>query len=318
MSPRLGLTFPVWPADVRTSCGLARRAEALGYSDAWSAETAGPDGLAVATALGAVTETMRIGCAVVPVYTRPPALIAMGALAAQQASGGRFCLGIGASSSTIVERWMGIPFERPFERVRETLEVVKQALAGDKVRFEGTSVSSSGFKLEQAPEPPVPIYLAALGPRMMQLAHEEADGIALFLAAEEGVRIAARAAPGTEVIARLLCCPDEPVEDVRQLARWQLTPYVAVPAYNRFISAQGFEEEASGVAAAWGVGDRAAAVEAVSDRLIDALVLMGPAERCKERLGSFREAGLSTPILMLFSGAGAEGTVRALEAMAPG
>jgi probable F420-dependent oxidoreductase len=260
---------------------------------------------------------MRIGCAVIPAYTRPPALIAMGALAAQQASAGRFALGLGASSPTIVERWMGIPFERPLQQVAETLGAVKQALAGEKVDVAGEKVTVKGFRLETPPEKPVPIFLAALGPQMMKLAAEEADGIALFLAAEEGVRLAKKAAPGKEVVARLLCCPDEPVEDIRPVARWQLTPYIAVPAYNRFIAAQGFEKEADEVARLWAAGDRAAALEAVTDELIDALVLLGPAEACKERLDSFREAGLDTPILMLFSPQGAEGTLAAVESMAP-
>ena len=317
MTSRLGLTFPVWPTDVRTSCDIARRAESIGYTDGWSAETAGPDGLAVATALGAVTETLRIGCAVIPAYTRPPALIAMGALAAQQASGGRFHLGIGASSPTIVDRWMGIPFEQPYRRVRETLSVVKKALAGEKVDLAGDTLRVRGFKLEAPPEVPVPVFLAALGPQMMKLANDEADGIALFLAAEEGVRLAAKAAPDKEIVARILCCPDEPEEDIRPLARWQLTPYIAVPAYNRFISAQGFEKEASDVARLWGDGDRQGALDAVTDELIDALVIMGPAERCKERFDSFRDAGLGTPILMLFSPKGAEGTMAAMEALAP-
>jgi probable F420-dependent oxidoreductase len=294
---------------------VAREAEALGYTDAWTAETAGPDGLAVATAIGAVTETIRVGCAVVPAFTRPPALIAMGALAAHQASAGRFCLGIGASSPTIVERWMGIPFEAPLTRVEETLDVVRAALSGEKVTLDGRTLKTTSFKLESAAS--VPIYLAALGPKMMQLAAAKADGIALFLAAEEGVRIATLAAPGKEVVGRLLCCPDEPVDDVRGIARWQITPYVAVPAYNRFIAAQGFEDEAAAVAAAWGRGDRNAALEAVSDRLVDALVLMGPAEACKERLDSFRDAGLATPILMLFSPSGEEGTLAAFKRMAP-
>lgn len=137
---RLGLTFPVWPHDLRRSCELAREAEGLGYTDGWTAETAGPDGLAAATAIGAVTDTMRIGCAVVPAFTRPPGLIAMGALAAHQASGGRFCLGLGASSPIIVERWMGGTFERPLRRVEETLEAVRAALAGDKVTLDGDTV----------------------------------------------------------------------------------------------------------------------------------------------------------------------------------
>ncbi|HEU4480445.1 MAG TPA: LLM class flavin-dependent oxidoreductase, partial [Actinomycetota bacterium] len=141
---------------------------------------------------------------------------------------------------------------------------------------------------------------------------------ALFLGTEEGARLAKKAHPEGEVIGRFLCCPDEPVEDIRPMARWQLAPYIAVPAYNRFIAAQGFEREAAAVAERWAEGDRQGALDAVSDELVEALVLMGPAERCKERLDSLREAGLGTPILMLFSQKGAEGTEAALRSMAPG
>ena len=313
--PRLGVTLPLWPLDVRASCELAREAEKIGYTDVWTAETSGPDGLAVATAFGAVTEHINIGCAVVPAFTRAPALIAMGALAAHQASAGRFSLGIGASSPVIVERWMGIPFEQPLTRVRETLEAVRSALTGEKVKYEGRTVSVKGFKLDTAAE--VPIFLAALGPRMMDLAAVSADGIALFLAAEEGVRIARKAAPDTTIVERIICCPDEPEDTVRDAARWLLTPYVAVPAYNRFIAAQGFDEEADSVAKLWAEGDRAGALGAVSDRLVDALVLMGPAEKCKERIESYRAAGLDIPVMMFFSTQGEEGSIKAFRSLAP-
>ncbi len=190
MSTRLGLTFPLFPLDVRESCQQARRAEDLGYTDGWTAEVSGPDALAVATAVGIATETMRIGSAIVPAYTRPPALIAMGALAAHQASAGRFILGIGASSPVIVESWMGIPFELPYTKMKETLAAVRAALSGEKVKMQGKTVTVSGFKLD-TPAPDLPIYIAALGPKMTELAASEADGIALYLASEVGVRIGA-------------------------------------------------------------------------------------------------------------------------------
>ena len=312
----MGVTLPLWPFDVRASLDLAREAEATGYTDVWTAETSGPDGLAVATAIGAVTEHIQIGCAVVPAYTRPPALIAMGALAAHQASGGRFSLGIGASSPVIVERWMGIPFEQPLTRVRETLEAVRSALTGEKVKYDGRTVKLKGFKLDTAAD--VPIFLAALGPRMMELAADSSDGIALFLATEEGVRIARKAAPDTTIVERIICCPDEPEDTVRDAARWLVTPYLAVPAYNRFIAAQGFEEEANSVSKLWAEGDRAGALGAVSDRLIESLVLMGPAEKCKERIDSYREAGLDIPVMMFFSTQGEEGSIKAFRSLAPG
>ena len=318
MTSRLGLTVPPMGFDVRAACEIARRVEELGYTDCWSAETSGPDGFSVASAVGVSTEKLRIGCAVTPVYSRPPALVAMSALAAQQASGGRFCLGLGASSPVIVEGWMGQSLDSPLARIRETVQVVRSALAGEKVGFDGSTVRVKGFRLETTPEQPIPLFLAALGPKMLELASEIADGVALYLASEEGVALAAKACPGLDIVERVMCCPDEDVDAVRGAARWFLTPYIAVPAYNRFISAQGFESEAGVIADAWAQGERDKAREAITDRLIDALVVMGPAEACKERLDSFREAGLGTPILGLFSVSGSPDAIRkAIERMAP-
>jgi probable F420-dependent oxidoreductase len=295
---RLGFTVPVLPFDVRESCELARAAEDLGYTDAWAAEVGGTDGFAVASAVGVATATLRIGTAIVPVYTRPPALIAMGAVAAQQASGGRFCLGLGASSPAIIEGWMGLTYDRPFARVKETLDAVRSALAGDKVDYSGETLHVKGFRLEAAPAERVPIFLAALGPRMLSLAAESADGVALFLAAEEGVRIAAKAAPGTELLARIMCFVDQPRDEVRSFARWLINPYLAVPGYNRFVAAQGYENVARAVGDAWKNRDRKAGLEAIPDELIDALVITGSPGECAERIASFRDAGLDTPVMM--------------------
>jgi alkanesulfonate monooxygenase SsuD/methylene tetrahydromethanopterin reductase-like flavin-dependent oxidoreductase (luciferase family) len=218
----------------------------------------------------------------------------------------------------IVEGWMGQSLDRPLTRIRETVQVVRSALAGEKVGFDGSTVKVKGFRLEATPEQPVPIFLAALGPKMLELANEIADGVALYLASEDGVRLAAKACPGLDIVERIMCCPDEDVDAVREAARWFLTPYVAVPAYNRFIARQGFESEAQAVADAWAQGERDKAREAISARLIDALVIMGSAEACKDRLDSFREAGLGTPILGLFSVSGSPDAItKAIERMAP-
>ena len=305
------------PFDVRKSCELARHAEDIGYTDAWSAESNGPDAFSVASAVGVMTESIRIGTAIVPVFTRPPALIAMSTLAAQQACGGRFCLGLGASSQTIVERWMGEEYARPLTRTRETIEAVRAALTGDKVDLHGETVALKGFRLEQAVAGEVPIFIAALGPKMLKLAEEIADGVALFLAAEEGVRVAKKEAPSCEVIARLICFVGDEFDEVRDFARWLLTPYLVVPGYNRFVASQGFEREAAEVMTKWGAGDRQGALEAVTDELIRALVVVGPAEACKERIASLRDAGLDTPVLLLLSQKGPRAIETAIDEMAP-
>ncbi len=316
MSQRLGVTIPLPGFDVRGAADLARRAEDLGYTDAWSAEVSGPDAFSVASVAGVSTSTLRLGCAIAPAYTRSPSLIAMSALAASQASGGRFCLGLGASTPTIVEGWMGIPFDRPVARMRDTIAIVKSALAGDKVNYDGATVQVNGFRLEGAPAQ-VPIFMAALGPKMMKLANEQADGIALYAVAEEGFRIARAAAPDLELAARLVCIPDQPEDEVREFGRFLLAPYVAAEGYNSWIARQGFENEARAVKQAWEARDRNAAVTAMSDELVDALILMGPAGKCRERLASLREAGLDTPILLFIAQEGPEQALKMLEAMAP-
>lgn len=316
MTQRLGVTVPLPGFTVRTACDLARRAEELGYTDAWSAEVSGPDGFSVASAVGVSTSSLRIGCAIAPVFSRPPALIAMSALAASEASDGRFCLGLGASTPTIVEDWMGVQFHQPVQRMRETIEIVKGALAGDKVDFDGGSTQVKGFRLEGAPAE-VPIFIAALGPKMMALANERADGIALYAVSEQGVRLARKAAPDLELAARLICLPDQSVDEVREFARFLLTPYIAADGYNSWIARQGFEQEAADVKTSWGARDRRAAVAAVSDRLVDALVISGPAAACKERIDSFREAGLDTPILLFIAQGGPDQAGQMMEAMAP-
>ena len=317
MADRLGFTPPLLGHSVRRSAELAREAEDLGYTDAWTAETSGPDAFSVAAAVAMTTSTMRIGCAVVPVYTRPPALLAMSALACQQASDGRFCLGVGASSPVIVGGWMGQDFDRPLARTRETIEVVKAALAGEKVKFKGETLAVASFRLDSPPEQPIPIYLAALGPKMLGLANEVADGIALYLAADEGIRIARDAAPGKEIVERIMCCPDEPENEVRNLIKWLITPYLAVPAYNNFIAAQGYDDVATALMKSWTDGDRDAARDAIPDELVDKLVLIGPSGKCKERLTELRDAGLDTPILAFLSASGPQAVESAFRAMSP-
>ena len=316
MDRRLGLTVPPLGMDVRATADLAAEAESLGYTDLWAAEVSGTDGLAVATAVGIKTSTARIGVAITPVYSRPPALLAMGAAAAQQASGGRFALGIGASTPTIVENWMGQPFERPVGRMRETMDFLRRAWAGEKVSHEGT-FSAQGFRLEAPLEKTVPIFLAALGPQMLKLAADSADGVVLFATSEEGVRLAGAAVPGKELVARLIVVPGGDAAQVHPFAQWMLAPYIAAPGYNPWIARQGFEEEANAIAGAWNSGDRTAAREAVSERLIEALVLYGDAGRINERLDSFRDAGLSTPVLMLISQEGPEALRTAVKNLAP-
>ncbi|MFP5388113.1 MAG: LLM class flavin-dependent oxidoreductase, partial [Thermoleophilia bacterium] len=146
---RWGLTLPLPGLSLAAHEELVKRAEAAGYTDFWSGETNGPDGFTPLALSAAWTERARLGTGIVGVFQRGPALLAQEAAALAGASDGRFVLGIGSSSDRIVEGWNGIPFERPLAKVRETLDFLDAALAGER--------TASGFKLESAPAQPVPV-----------------------------------------------------------------------------------------------------------------------------------------------------------------
>src|SRR5687767_1889114 len=164
---RWGLTLPLPMTALKDQTELVMRAEAAGYTDLWSGETAGPDGFTPLAFAAAHAESVRLGTGVVGVFQRGPALLAQQAAALADGSGGRFALGIGASSDRIVQGWNDIPFEKPRTKVEETVDFLRPALAGER--------TPNGFKLE-SPPPPVPIILAALRGKMLRLAVEKADG----------------------------------------------------------------------------------------------------------------------------------------------
>src|SRR6185436_4952063 len=172
----------------------------LGYESLWIADTgAGPDAFVVAAVAAGVTRNVRIGTAVIPIYTRALPVHAAGAGSVAQLAPGRFILGLGISSETIVDVWGGVPFRRPFTRMRETVAALRQMLAGDRTTFDGKTVRTRNFRLVSPPPSPVPIYIAALMPPMLELAGEIADGVILnFMPVDAMPRILAHVRAGAE------------------------------------------------------------------------------------------------------------------------
>ena len=159
---RFGMTVPFDGPQLHEQQYRFERLERLGYTDLWTAEAMGADGLTPLT-LGAVwTPSMRLGTAILPAYTRGPALLAQSVAGLASAAPGRFVLGIGSSSNVIVERWNGIPFEKPFQQTRDMVRFLKAALGGEKVTETYDTFDIKGFRLGLVPEQPVPILVAAL------------------------------------------------------------------------------------------------------------------------------------------------------------
>ncbi len=304
---KLALSLPV-PPDVRTCVEWARRAEDLGFESIWIAETGGPDPFVLAGVVAQATTRVRIGLAVSPVYFRTPATIAAATGTVAQLAPGRFVLGLGSSSHAMVRNWHALPFVRPVTRVRETVAVVRAMLAGEKLAFEGRTVRTQGFRLLVPPPAPVPIYVGALRPPMLELAGEIADGVVVNLFPPEalprmlahvaaGARRADREAVRLECVCRHQVLVTDDTDGARNVFRAGLTGYFATPVYNRFLAWYGFEEEAALIARGFATGDRALSRSGMTDRVVDSLGIFGSADACRARVAEYARAGVDTAII---------------------
>ncbi len=289
---RWGLTLPLPAIPLADNAGHVKVAEDAGYTDLWSGETNGPDGFTPLALAAAWTEKPRLGTGIVGVITRGRALLAQEAAAIADASGGRFVLGIGASSDRIVEGWNGMPLERPLTKISETIDFLRTALAGER--------ADGGFKLERAPESEIPIVVAALRGKMLKLAVEKGDGAFtnfLPLAALPKVTEQLAAAPDRfELLCRFFCLPGER-EQVEPLARFMFSSYITVPVYEAFYRWLGYGDQIDEMVAAWKAKDRQQAAAAAPWELIEDTFIFGRPEEMKQRLDAYVAGGITLPVI---------------------
>ena len=290
---------------------IAREAEALGYTDAWSFEVDHVDCFSPLAVVGVATG-MRVGTAIANVYTRGPATLASCAAGIAEIAPGRFCLGIGAGSQPIVEAWNGGRFLRPATRVREMTAVLRAALAGERVTFKGETLSVDGFRLTRPIAGPVPIHVAALRPGMLRVAGEVGDGcIVNWLSAadvprsvavvREAARAAGRDPDAIEITARLIVNVDPPTEESDVGVRRHVTAYLNVPVYRAFHEWLGRGEVLRPMWDAWSQGDRRAAVAAVPAHVLDDLIIRGTMAEIRAHVERYLAAGVDTAFLQLFT-----------------
>jgi probable F420-dependent oxidoreductase len=297
--PRWGLTLPFAGLPLSEHAPYFRLAEELGYDDLWTGDTAGPDGFTPLALAAAHTERVRLATGIVNPYTRGRAALAQHAAALADASRGRFVLGLGASSNVIVERWNGIPFEKPLTKMREALEFLRPVLAGER--------GAGGFKLESPPAEPVPIVLAALRGKMLELAASQADGaFTNFLplsglpriveAVRAGEASAGREHGSVELACRFFCVPGS-AEEGLSTAKFLFAAYATVPVYTEFFRWLGWAEQLDPMVAAWHEGDRARALELAPEDLVRDVFIFGSYDDQRARLREFTDGGITTAIL---------------------
>jgi alkanesulfonate monooxygenase SsuD/methylene tetrahydromethanopterin reductase-like flavin-dependent oxidoreductase (luciferase family) len=310
----LGVSRGLAPADVVECVKLA---EALGYESAWMAEGHAGDQFAILGACAVATTRIRLGTSISSVFVRSAPTIAMAAATVDHLSGGRFVLGLGTSHREQVEPEHGLPFARPTDRLRDTVEIVRALLRDGVVTHHGRVLRIERFDLWFRPwRRAISIYVAGLFSAMFEICGEIAEGALLTWptldapgrAARHVARGALRAGrdPRAVDIASLIPCA---VAATRREAFEILRPGVALyagffPRYNRLLAESGFPEALHAIKAAWDRGDRDAATRAVPDELIDAVAIAGTPDDCRERLAAYRRAGLQLPIISPRVGAG--------------
>jgi probable F420-dependent oxidoreductase len=297
---RWGLTLPLSGLPLASQQDLVTGLPELGYTDVWSAELNGIDGFTPLTLASQWAPQLRLGTAIVGIYTRAPVSLAVQAGTLAALAPGKFVMGIGTSSQAAVEQWNGIPFEKPYQRSRDMLRFLREALAGGKVTREYETFSVNGFRLDPAPEVPPALALAALRPGMLKLAAAEA-GIAItnWLAPNDVPRVRHAAGPDCELVARIFVCPTTDADTARFIGKRMVAAYLTVPVYAAFHQWLGRGDIIAPMLTAWNSGDRKGALEAVPDALVDELVIHGSAEECRERVAEYQAAGLDTPVIAI-------------------
>lgn len=314
-SPRHGITIPLGGVSLAEHRDIFRELVDLGYSDVWSSEADGADGFTPLALAAAWAPELRLGVAIIPAYTRGPALLAQSVASLADAAPGRFVMGIGSSSNVIVERWNGIPFDQPYHRTRDVVRFLKTALTGEKVSETYRTFEVKGFRLGIRPAHQPPILVAALREGMLAMAGREGDGAIINWLSADDVRTvapivhdAASAAgkPAPEIAARIFVCPSEDTEAVRSQARFAIAAYLNVPVYAAFHRWLGREDELAGMWQHWKEGDRKAALAAIPDQVVDDLIIHGSAESCREQIDAYLHAGVDTAAIAVMPFAGVE------------
>jgi len=299
-------TLPAGPV-VEDSITLVKWAEANGFDDVWFSDAMAPDSLTMVAAVASYAKRMRVGVAVTPVYTRTPAVFAATANVLAQLLPDRFVLGLGSSSQAIMERFNGIKMDKPLTRVKETAVMIRSMLAGERSDFDLTTLKSKGYRQEPLAKPP-PIYLAALRPKMIEMAAEVGDGVVFNLwpqkalpkmmeHVEIGAKRAGKRIEDLEIVNRLLVMVTDDVEYAKARFRSQYAPYYANPVYNNFLKWAGFPDEAEGILAGWEARDRELSTSSITDEMIDTVCNIGDAETVQRRIREDAEAGIDTTIV---------------------
>lgn len=304
-----------------------RLAEELGYASVNVTQLANRDALTVLAAYAAHTHKVRLGTGVVPIYARTPAAMAQAAATVDEISAGRVVLGIGVSHKVTVENWFGSHIGKPVSEMREYVQILRAIFRGEDPP-EGERFSTRFHFMGFEPRPDIPIYVAALSPKMLELAGELADGVVLWLShpgyirdvvvphVEAGRRRADKDLDGFDIVAAVPSAVTDEVDGARATLRADLTPYFLLPFYRKMIERSGYEADVRLFDEAMESGDHGSAATAISDGYLENLAAIGPADIAAAAVERYREAGATSPCIGPIPGTDFSATLESLATLA--
>ena len=316
MSKRLGIQigFAGSPSERADIIKRVQIAEDLGVESAWVAEAWGRDAFSMLTHLAVTTKKIQLGTAIVNVFSRTPAVLAMTFGTLDELSGGRAIIGLGSSGANVVEHWHGVPFEKPATRLREYIEIIDMIMRQEKLNYGGKVFKlERGFTMQfPTVREHIPTYIASITPKSMEQTGEIADGwipiywpkdkIAsgidtLLVGAKKAGKTRADLTVAPAIVMQITNAGSE--EKIRDAARGPIAFYVGRMGsyYYEMLERHGFEEEVAKIKEGWAARDPKAAAAGVSDRMLDQTAVVGPIERCKEELDERRSFGVDLPLI---------------------
>ena len=309
---------------------LSSQAEKNGFEAVWVPEGGGRDSLTSLATIAMKTDSVKLGTGILPIFARTPTNTAMSAAGMAAVSDGRFLLGLGVGHAPTVESRDGIPFKQPMTRMRETIQIIKALLSGEEVNFTGKQFKITGASMGAAtPKTKVPIYIAALGPQMLEMVGELADGVLMNWTAvdylgeaighiKRGAEKAGRDPNEIDITGYVRVAVGDNLTESRDSLRRQVARYASNSFYRNFFAQTGFDKEMSAAAAALADGNLDKAADSITEEMQDQVAIVGTVEECRAALEKRRAAGLQLPVIAPFAvGDDMASHRHVIEAMAP-
>ena len=268
----------------------------------WIPETWGMENFSMLGLASKENKFSKIGSSIINIYSRSPSLIAMGASTVDTVSNGRLILGLGTSSVPIVEDFHGNSFESPIQRMKEYVEIIQMALRGEKINYSGKIFSLKEFSLLTKPvRKEIPIYLAAINQKMVEMTWDVADGVIFYLRPKSEMKetiTKMQKKKKIDTALQIITCIHNDEEKARNRAKKTLSFYIAVgKIYREFLELTGYSNETQIIYDEYQKGGLNGLEKFVSDKMLDDLCIACAPDVAVKKLNEFRDAGISLPII---------------------